>query len=301
MGLFDLFGSKEKRDESALKKQAQRLVQKYGPTENRLKVIEQLADQGTPEALGVLCLRFTVVSESTITDAEEKEEARRRLVGAGPTAIGPVKEFIEKQEEGVSWGLRVLSELSAPEETHATVLALLHRLGREYARDPDKKLTLLAWLSEHHDVAHAPAAAGGTTAAGGAGAAGAGTAAAGAGGAGTAAAGSSPEGAAAGGAAEGGPSSTEAEDALLPLLEDFSDDVRISTVRVAARLAPTERTRTALIELLLRDSDNARVRGEVLAALAKLGADVKGYRPRVEPLLVEPYYLDREGTVKKRG
>ncbi|HET7753137.1 MAG TPA: HEAT repeat domain-containing protein [Anaeromyxobacteraceae bacterium] len=298
MGLFDLFGSKEKRDESALKKQAQRLVQKYGPTENRLKVIEQLADQGTPEALGVLCLRFTVVSESTITDAEEKEEARRRLVGAGPTAIGPVKEFIEKQEEGVSWGLRVLSELSAPEEIHATVLALLHRLGREYARDPDKKLTLLAWLSEHHDVAHAPAAAGGAAAAG-AGAAGA--AAAGAGAAGAGAGGASPEGAATGGAAEREPSSTDAEDALLPLLEDFSDDVRISTVRVAARLAPTERTRTALIELLLRDSDNARVRGEVLAALAKLGADVKGYRPRVEPLLVEPYYLDREGTVKKRG
>jgi hypothetical protein len=39
----------------------------------------------------------------------------------------------------------------------------------------------------------------------------------------------------------------------------------------------------------------------VLQALAALGADVKGYRPKIEPLLVEPYYLDREGKVKRRG
>jgi hypothetical protein len=28
---------------------------------------------------------------------------------------------------------------------------------------------------------------------------------------------------------------------------------------------------------------------------------VKGHRPSVEPLLVDPWYLDREGHVKKRG
>jgi hypothetical protein len=57
----------------------------------------------------------------------------------------------------------------------------------------------------------------------------------------------------------------------------------------------------ALLELFQRDRDNARVRGEVLQALADLGADVKGYRPTVEELLVEPYYLDKEGNVKRRG
>ncbi len=91
------------------------------------------------------------------------------------------------------------------------------------------------------------------------------------------------------------------EDAILPLLEDFSDDVRIAAVRVLARQALTERARVALVELLLRDAGNARVRGEVLQALADLGADVKGYRPSVEALLVEPYYLDKDGQVKKRA
>jgi hypothetical protein len=99
-------------------------------------------------------------------------------------------------------------------------------------------------------------------------------------------------------AGTGGP---EVEGALLPLLEDFSDDVRITDTRALAALAPGEASRDALIQLLLRDRDNARVRGEVLEALAQLGADVKGHRPSVEALLVEPFFLDREGHVKKRA
>lgn len=91
------------------------------------------------------------------------------------------------------------------------------------------------------------------------------------------------------------------EGALLPLLEDFSDDVRIAATRALSTLAPSDPAREALIQLLLRDRDNARVRGEVLEALAALHADVKGFRPSVEALLVEPFFLDREGHVKKRG
>ena len=68
-----------------------------------------------------------------------------------------------------------------------------------------------------------------------------------------------------------------------------------------ARQPPQEKARVALLELLVRDRDNARVRGEVLQALVELGADVKGYRPTVEGLLVEPWYLDKDGHVKRRG
>ncbi len=255
MGIFDLFGSREKRSEAALRKSAQRVTQKYGPPEGRQKAIAQLAAMDSAEALGILCLRFTVYSEPGITDAEEKETVRRHLVEAGPKAVAPVKEFLARQEEGVSWGLQVLTELVPAPEVLSAVLALLHRLAREYARDPGKKLTLLAWLGEHHtDLA-----------------------------------------------AGGAPPPAEVEEALLPLLEDFSDDVRIAAVRVLPRAAPGERTREALIALLLRDQDNARVRGEVFQALADLGADVKGHRPSVEALILEPFYLDREGRVKKRA
>ena len=169
----------------------------------------------------------------------------------------------------------MLSALRPPADVVGTALRLLHKLGREYSRDPEKKLVLLSWLAEHHGDL--------TSAVGGGNAL--------------------PQTA---GATEATSATAEAgapalEDTLLPLLEDFSDDVRIATVRLVSRQPVTERLRVALIELFLRDTDNARVRGEVLQALAALAADVKGYRPSVEPLLVEPYFLDRDGKVKKRG
>jgi hypothetical protein len=247
MGLFGLFGSKAERAQGALRKLAKKLTERYGPPENRQKAIAQLGDMGTSEALETLCLRFTVRVEPGITDDEEKETTRGLLVDAGEPAVDAVERFVCGHEDGIAWGLRVLAEL-APQRVLPLVVRELRRLGSIYTRDPEKKLVLLKWLTEHH------AGAGGV----------------------------------------------ELEGALLPLLEDFSDDVRISATRALAALAPSEPARDALIQLLLRDRDNARVRGEVLDALAGLGADVKGYRPSVEALLVEPFFLDREGRVKKR-
>ncbi len=249
MGLFDLFGSKEDRERNALRRLVKKVTEKYGPPENRQKAIEQLGAMGTPAALGALCQRFTVRAEPGISDDEEKETARRILADAGATAVGPLEEFLRREENGIAWSLRALADILAEEQVSGMVLRELTRLSREYSRDPDKKLTLLTWLVEHH----------------------------------------------------GGMQGAEVEKALLPLLEDFSDDVRIGALRALAALAPGEPVREGLIQLLLRDRDTARVRGEVREALVRMGADVKGYRPSVEALLVEPFYLDREGNVKKRG
>ncbi len=249
MGLFDLFGSREEREKSSLRRLVKKMTEKYGPPENRQKAIEQLGDMGTPGALLALCQRFTILSDPGITDGEEKERARRILVEAGEAAVGPVQEFIRDEESGIAWGLRVLAELQPAATVNALVLGELARLSREYSRDPEKKLVLLTWLVEHR----------------------------------------------------GDLGAGDVQAALLPLLEDFSDDVRIGALRALAALAPGQAAREGLIQLLLRDQDNARVRGEVLEAMARMGADVKGYRPSVEPLLVEPFYLDREGTVKRRG
>lgn len=256
MGIFDLFGSREARQQNQLRRLAQKVTQKYGPPENRQKVIEQLAAMAAPGALRVLCLRFTIRVDVGIQDDEEKERVRQILVAAGPSAVEPVKVFLAEQESGIAWGLRVLSDLVAPEQVLATVRELLRRLGGEYSRDPEKKLVLLTWLQEHPGLLAASSAA------------------------------------------AAGPT---LESAILPLLEDFSDDVRLSAARLLGRTAPSEAAREALIQLLLRDKDNARVRGEVLQAMAALGADVKGHRPSVEPLLVEPFFLDKEGRVKQRG
>ena len=249
MGLFDLFASREDREKHQLEKLAKKLTEKYGPPENRQKVIDQLGSLGTAAALATLCLRFTVVVEPGIADGEEKETTRRILVEAGDAAVEPLLRFVHEQEDGIAWGLHALAAILPADHVKAAAVKELAHLSRVYSRDPDKKLVLLKWLVEHH----------------------------------------------------AGVGSAEVEDALVPLLEDFSDDVRISTTRALAALGPSERAREALIQLLLRDRDNARVRGEVLQALAELGADVKGHRPTVEALLVEPWFLDREGHVKRRG
>jgi hypothetical protein len=254
MGILDLFGSRESREQASLKKLGQKITQKWGPAENRQKAIEQLGENGTPAALKVLCLRFTVRAEVGISDDDEKEQARAVLVAAGPKALEPVREFLDEQESGVAWGLRVLASLAPPAELLGTVHSLLQKLGRQYTRDPEKKMVLLSWLREHPDMACL--------------------------------------------APVGGPSRDEA---VLPLLEDFVDDVRIGAARALTVGTPSDEGREALIALLLRDRDNARVRGEVFQALVDLGADVKGHRSEVEALLVEPWYLDREGRVKRRG
>jgi len=249
MGLFDFLGSKDEREQGALRKLARKLTEKFGPAENRQKVIDQLGEMGTAAALQTLCLRFTVCAEAGITDQEEKESALRWLTEAGREAVAPVTAFVREQESGVAWGLRALAAVAQPEEVVEVVTAELARLGAVYMRDPEKKLTLLAWTAEHHAGAGAEAM----------------------------------------------------ERALVALLEDFTDDVRIGAARALAQRPLTEPAREGLIQLLLRSGDNARVRGDVLAALHALGADVKGHRPSVEPLLVEPWFLDKDGLVKRRG
>jgi hypothetical protein len=278
--MFGLFGSKEERERNALRKLAKKVTERYGPPENRQKAIAQLGELGTPEALETLCLRFTVRVDPGITDDEEKETTRGLLVDAGAAAIAPLEKFVTEHDDGIAWGLRILAEL-APERVLGAVVGELSRLGRIYTRDPEKKLVLLKWLTEHHAVAgsspdlHRPAERG--------------------------SGGGSPPDLHRPAERGWGGGGAEVEAALLPLLEDFSDDVRISATRALAALAPGEPARDALIALLLRDRDNARVRGEVLDALAAIGADVKGHRPGVEALLVEPFFLDREGRVKKRA
>jgi hypothetical protein len=249
MGIFDLFGSADEREQSQLKKLARKVTEKFGPPENRQKAIDQLGELGSPGALETLCLRFTIHADPGITDQEEKETARGYLVDAGRDAVAPIGRFLRQQESGLAWGLRALAQIVPPDELLGIVVGELTHLGSVYLRDPEKKLTLLAWVKEHHEGAEAAGL----------------------------------------------------EPALLAMLQDFSDDVRIRAVSVLAGRAPSEPVRVALIELLLRDADNARVRGEVLSALHRLGADVKGFRPSVEPLLVEPWFLDKDGIVKRHG
>jgi HEAT repeat protein len=88
--------------------------------------------------------------------------------------------------------------------------------------------------------------------------------------------------------------------ALLPLLEDMVDDVKIATLKAIGPLK-YEEAREPVLRLLTAEDTARRVQTAAIAALHEGGFGVQGYREKVESLLAEPYFVDRSGLLKKRG
>jgi HEAT repeats len=88
--------------------------------------------------------------------------------------------------------------------------------------------------------------------------------------------------------------------ALLPFLQDPSDDVRITAASALTRLKD-ERSREAFLKAFVDSLDRGRVVSALAASLAELGFGVQGYREKVEKALPEGYFVDRAGLVKKAG
>jgi hypothetical protein len=241
MSLTDYFTK-----EGKVKRLGKRLTEKFGPPENRQKAIAVLADMGTPEALSSLLLRFTINSDSRITDAEEKQAVFDHLVASGESSIGPLRTFI-REKNSVSWALRALAELIPPAELMDVVMAELNRLAGEYSRDPEKKIQLLHWLTEHH--------------------------------------------------AETDPRLTATAQ---PFLTEMSDDVKLAALRLLLQQKDPS-LREPLLQALVDEEQSARVRKEIVSALAELGFGVQGYREKVEALIEEPFFVDKAGLLKKRG
>jgi hypothetical protein len=87
--------------------------------------------------------------------------------------------------------------------------------------------------------------------------------------------------------------------AVLPFLEDMSDDVKIAALKALGPLK-YEPAREPLLKLLTADDTARRVQTVALAALQESGFGVQGFREKVEALLVEPYVIDKAGIVVKR-
>jgi hypothetical protein len=88
--------------------------------------------------------------------------------------------------------------------------------------------------------------------------------------------------------------------ALVPFLEDMSDDVKIAAITALAPLK-YEQARLPLLHLLTAEDTARRVQTAAIAALHESAFGVQGYREKVEALLSEPYFVDKSGLVKKRG
>jgi HEAT repeat protein len=232
--------------EGKIKRLGKRLTERFGPPENRQKAIAVLAEMATPEALSALLLRFTINSDSRITDAEEKQVVFDHLVALGDVASQPLRSFL-REKNSVSWAVRTLAEIIPPAELLDLVLQELQRLATEYSRDPEKKVQLLHWLTEHHVTVDARLGA-----------------------------------------------------AAQAFLGDMSDDVKIAALAVLLQQRDPA-FREPLLQALVDEDQSARVRKELVAALADLGVGVQGFREKVEAIVQDPYFVDKSGLIKKRG
>ena len=88
-------------------------------------------------------------------------------------------------------------------------------------------------------------------------------------------------------------------DALVPFLEDPSDDVKIAALS-ALGSRKHEPAREPILQLLTNDDTARRVKSAAISALHESGFGVQGYRPKVEAELKEPWFLDGSGVIKKR-
>jgi HEAT repeat protein len=88
--------------------------------------------------------------------------------------------------------------------------------------------------------------------------------------------------------------------AVMPFLEDMSDDVKIAALKALGsfKYAPA---REPMLKLLTADETARRVQTSALAALAEGGFSLADYQEQVQPLLVEPYVLGHDGRLHRRA
>lgn len=149
MGLFDMF-SKEKREERALAGAISRATNKYAQSAERFKAMEDLANEGSDEALYGLLRRFGIVYDKSIEDEQEKEWAFETLAAKGPAALAAVTRYLHAADS-VSWPLRLLPKVATKEQEIDIVEKVLAEHEPGYERDPTKKIQLLRHLGQQKD------------------------------------------------------------------------------------------------------------------------------------------------------
>jgi hypothetical protein len=149
MGVFDLF-SKDGRAQRARESNMKRAVNKYAQSPDRMKALQSLRDDGSPEALYGLLRRFGMMYDKTIEDEQEKDWVFEVLLEKGPAIIEPIKRYL-LAADSISWPLRLLDRVAGKEQELEVLKAVLERHEPGYERDPTKKIQLLNHLASVKD------------------------------------------------------------------------------------------------------------------------------------------------------
>ncbi|MES1209378.1 MAG: HEAT repeat domain-containing protein, partial [Pseudomonadota bacterium] len=142
MGLLDIFSKERTRERNA-----GRALNKYAQSPDRMKALQALASDGSPEALYALLRRFGMLYDKTIDDEQEKEWVFETLVAKGGVVLEPLKKYF-LSADSISWPLRLLDKIVATKDEVIDVIAyVMSRHEPGYERDPTKKIQRLNHLA----------------------------------------------------------------------------------------------------------------------------------------------------------
>jgi hypothetical protein len=151
MGLFDMLGiggTAEERETRTVSKLQKKVVEKFGPPENRQGAIEELGQLRSEAAVDALLMRFTIRVDPGITDDDEKKRTLDLILDTGEKALPAIKRFITTRDE-ISWPLKALGDLVPEFEVVKVLVETLKKAAGEYARVPEKKVLLLHAAATH--------------------------------------------------------------------------------------------------------------------------------------------------------
>lgn len=141
MGLLNIF-SKESRTERARRKNLERAVNKFAQSVDRLRALEALRNDGSPEAIHGLLRRFGMRYDKTIEDEQEKEWVFESLAEMGEEILPPLRRYLF-EADSISWPLRLLEKVVEKDRLLEVLGEVLARHEPGYERDPSKKIQLL--------------------------------------------------------------------------------------------------------------------------------------------------------------
>jgi HEAT repeat protein len=140
--VFGLF-SKEKSLQRTIDKATNKLAQQA----DRWSALENLRKDGSEEALYGLTRRFSIVSQKSSEDEQEKQWVVDALVEKGEVAIGPVRRYLKNHAQ-LAFALQVLGKIVPKERALEVIDELFESEAPGYTRDPERRLDLIKWLSE---------------------------------------------------------------------------------------------------------------------------------------------------------
>jgi hypothetical protein len=149
MSVFDLF-SKDGRAQRARERNIKGAVNKFSQSPDRMKALQSLRDDGSPDALYGLLRRFGMMYDKSIEDEQEKEWVFEVLLEKGPAIIEPIKKYL-LAADSISWPLRLLDRVAGKEQELEVLKVVLERHEPGYERDPTKKIQLLNHLASVKD------------------------------------------------------------------------------------------------------------------------------------------------------